>query len=75
MLEQLRHNTKLNSSRRAAEGVGGDDVRELTDLRSEILKWGCTPSLSSLGFVEAPDLVVATGCVYGRCEAFGSLSY
>jgi len=75
MLEQLRHNTKLNSSLSAAEGAGGCDVREVTDLRSAILKWGCTPSLSSLGFVEAPDLVVATGCVYGRCEAFGSLSY
>ena len=73
MLEQLRHNTNLNSSRRAAEGGGGDDVSQLSDLRSEVLKWGCMPSLSSLGFVEAPDLVVATGCVYGRCQA--PLSY
>eukprot|EP00614_Pseudopedinella_elastica_P012088 CAMPEP_0172610006 /NCGR_PEP_ID=MMETSP1068-20121228/29885_1 /TAXON_ID=35684 /ORGANISM="Pseudopedinella elastica, Strain CCMP716" /LENGTH=448 /DNA_ID=CAMNT_0013413631 /DNA_START=1 /DNA_END=1347 /DNA_ORIENTATION=- len=54
VLEQLAANVARNPP------TSGDE------LRSALLRWGDPSPLEALGIEGAPDLVMATGCVYGR---------
>jgi len=59
VLDQLHVTADLNDARLEG-GAGGHQ------LKTAVLKWGAESPLKMLNLQRPPDLVVATGCVYGR---------